>query len=200
MNLEKKYVKSTNFILVGGVHYTEQELINIIQLNKQYKKIIHDMTTINNNLLQGLTGKDDTDIFILKTLNYNDLYHACYINKNFYNLCEKDKELKDKLNFYINTLKTVDGLLSTYDFWITFTKNHDSEFVNKLFGYNINAKYQVRIMPKNKNELILVELYGLDDLDSDSESVPNVDVKYNLLRTLLINLFIKYPDINVELG
>lgn len=78
-----------------------------------YKKLFDEYTkeeialipVVNPYHQNDMTGVNDTDTFIIKYLNGEDLLNACMINKRINALCLADDVIKNRMNEYIKTNK-----------------------------------------------------------------------------------------------
>jgi hypothetical protein len=139
--------------------------------------------------MQGIyTPIQDTDIYTLYQLNDCDLYHACLVNKQTYQLCQNNPTLKHKLDRYLkrynyNVLHRRNERQSRY---LQFDNNqyyayessdeNDSDIDDMSSRYGTNDKYKYA----NSEE----EVEALDFLDQDLNTYYNTHLNYTLpLRT-----------------
>lgn len=98
MRPQIKSPKTNRLIYVGGDAYNKL-------MDEYTKEEIALLPVINPYHQADLTGVNDTDAFLIKYLDGEDLLNACMINKRINALCLSDDVLKNRINDYIKINK-----------------------------------------------------------------------------------------------
>lgn len=135
MESEKiKSPKTNRYIYINGDAYnklitkdgyTQNYLLSLPRITSdkpmspKYKKVVTTNNKINNINTIYLTGVDDANLQILRQTD--NIYELCQINKYFYNLCMKNKDIKEK---YFKQQKIHERLTNLFDFLEEYPLNH----------------------------------------------------------------------------
>jgi hypothetical protein len=128
----------------------------------------------------------DTDVYTLFQLDDRDLYNACMVNKQTYQLCQHNPMLKRKLDIYLkrynfnvihkrNERPLVRPIYHSYN---AYESSDEDDDINDRYIFNIHDRY--KSSDKYKYSDSEEEVNALDFLDIDLNNYYNTGVNYTL--------------------